>query len=71
MFHEAFKFKNAGICSDEYENQAKQISGKLTQTRIYSVIKTLSVLLDKFKQNANYNLLLTHTAVALKKAINS
>ena len=70
MFLEALKYKKAGVCSEEYESEAKQISAKLTQTKIYNVIKTLSELSEKFKQNANYNLLLTHTAVALKKAIN-
>lgn len=70
MFTEALKYKKTQMCSKEFESEAHSICAKLSQTKIYSVINMLSALKEKFKQNANYNLLLTNTAVALKGAVN-
>jgi len=63
---EALKLKNGASFDTAYEKSVKTLCNKFSISKIYSLINTVGELEANFKQNANYNLLITYMSAKLK-----
>lgn len=68
-FLEALKFKNGAAYQKTYENSVKTLSNKYSVNRLYSLITAAGELEANFRQNANYNLLVTYMSARLTDAV--
>ncbi len=59
------KFKQTQINSSVYGDTAEALCGRFSVNKIYELIKIISELQRRFKQNANYNLLITSMCAEL------
>lgn len=63
---EALKLREGAEINQVYAHSVNTLCKKYTQTKLYSLINACSELEGCFRQNANYNLLITYMSVKLR-----
>ncbi len=69
IFADALIFKQTEQLSSDYEKTVQTLTNKLSAKRIYGLIEEISTLQTLFKQNSNYNLLITAMCIRLRSAV--
>ncbi|MBE6827881.1 MAG: hypothetical protein E7514_04590 [Ruminococcaceae bacterium] len=68
IFTDALIYKQTGKNTSAYGETVEKISQKLSQAKIYAAVNAVTELSARFRQNANYNLLITDLCVMLGRA---
>ena len=68
IFLDTLKYKQTQKNNSSYREAVEILCNKFSVNKIYSLINTTDDIQLRFKQNANYNLLLTSMCVELRKA---
>lgn len=69
-FLNSLKLKRVQHPNFEYSKAAETLSLKFSENKLYALIRAVQDIKISFKQNANFNLLVTNLAIELKKAVN-
>ena len=69
IFTDALIFKQTGINNSEFSDATNALCGKLSAGKLYSLTAVTGELVRLFKQNANYNLLITAMSERLRSAV--
>lgn len=66
---DALKYKQTQINTSAYFDTVETVCGRISLNKIYSLISITAALQQRFRQNANYNLLITSMCAELRGAM--